>query len=206
MLRPVLLRALPLLGLPLLAACPTFSYGPEAFEIEADPLDCEGVGLEATCTRFELDNGTIFTSPVPQSVWLRLGFEADHRNLEDLVLEYEIPGRSPVRVACPLTGEVVDMDAGDDGVPEVEDGSEPSWAELGCRAPQLADATETTLTSPAEAAQGVLELEALVLAEQAGSYAISAWLTDANGLESPTVRWQFPVVDPVRPDPAPPSE
>lgn len=206
----MLLRALPLLCLPLLTACPTFSYGPEAFELEADPLDCEAVGLEASCTRFELDNGIVFATPVPQSVWLRLGFEADHRNLQDLVLEYEIPGRSPVRVACPLVGEEdeEDMDAGDDGepVPEVTDGSEPSWPELGCGAVQLADATETTLTSPAAAARGVLEVESLILAEHAGSHAISAWLTDTTGLQSPTLRWQFPVIDPMRPDPSPPSE
>lgn len=206
-------RALLLLGAPLLAACPSLAYGPEAYEVIADPQDCQTAGLASDCSRFVLENGDIYTGPNPQPVSLSLGFEANYHNLADLVLEYEIPGRSPVRVVCSLeesdastgtgtdTGTDTGSDTGSDtGDTDTEAAPETVESELACAVPNLEAAR------PTSSARGVLEIEAFILAEQAGSYAISAWLTDTRGFDSPVVRWQFPVLDPVRLEPGQPSE
>jgi len=216
----VLRRALALLVLPLLAACPTFAYGPEAYEIRATAAECEAALLEEDCTRFQLDNGTLRASDQAQPVLLQLGFRSDFRNLVDLHLRYEIPGRSPIDAICPLvgvsdtdtetgTGEGTTAETGDEtgtggdetgtgtgGDTEGDDAPVPTQ-ELTCVAVGLADGIPTSTDSNvARTAEGVMAIQASIVAPDPGSYAISAWLVDANRFESPVVRWQFPVIEP----------
>lgn len=183
----MLRRALPLLCLPLCAACPTFSYGPEVYEIQATAQECVDEELDADCTAFELDNGEVFTAATRQPVWLRLGFDAPARNLAYVSLVFEVPGVPPIRRTCAIPSEPIDDDEG-----------------FGCAAVRLFGDAGSDSGNPARTAEGVLELETLLVAPEPGPHAISAWLTDAEGLDSPVVRWQFSVIEPLRP--MPPSE
>jgi hypothetical protein len=173
-----------LLCVPLLAACPTFSVGPEAYELPVTAAACEAKDLAADCTTFALDNGTIFTAATRQSVALRLGFEAPARNLAYVALVFEVPGRPPIRRTCAIPAEPLS-----------------NTEDHGCASIGLGGNGSGVSGDPAGAAEGVLHIEAVLLAPEPGSYAISVWLTDDEGLDSPVVRWQFPVVEPQRPLP-----
>jgi hypothetical protein len=184
-------RALSLLCLPLLAGCPTFSHGPEASIPLVSSEECESAGLDEGCTSFEVDNGDVHTDPSAQPIWLRIEFEALERNLAYLNVEYSVPGMPLLRRTCSLS---------------TEDDDEEVEAGFGCiRVTLLGDGEE--LIDPSSTAEGVLAVGASLQAPQPGSHAISAWLTDDNGFDSPVVSWQFPVLEPLRTDPdAPPAE
>lgn len=185
-------RALLLPCLPVLAGCPTFSYGPEASVASASSQQCTEAGLDEGCTSFQVDNGDVYTDAVAQPVWLRIAFEAPERNLAYLNLEYSVPGMPLVRRTCSIP---TSMDA-----EEVEEG-------FGCVRVELLGDEDGSIGDPSSTAEGILEVGASLLAPQPGSHAIAAWLTDDNGFDSPVVRWQFSVIEPLRDDPdTPPVE
>lgn len=179
------LPVLPLLGLLALAACPSFAVGPEAFELlERDEATCEAAELgPAPCSRFEVDNGVLFNDVDPQPLQLRFGFESTERNLSYLSLSYERPGQAPVEQTC------------DFGIYEQDPQGSP---ELRCYRVTLSNTGEDEASGVATTARGVLDVDLDVLADEAGPYAVSMWLTDDNGFESPTIRWQFTVREPER--------
>ncbi|MCX4247069.1 hypothetical protein [Paraliomyxa miuraensis] len=193
-----------LVVLPLLAACPTFEYGPEAYELTAScvelgpgggvVVDDDGEPRVVTCSRFEHDNGAVLlTSPQPQPLVLVFGFEAFERNLDYVTLQYERPGLPPSRLICPFGYGLEDEDVSADGIQCLSvglDGHDPE------------DPGDQPST-PEGAASGVIDVRARIDAAVPGQYAISAWLTDDNDFESPVLRWQFTVQDPPEPDRVP---
>jgi hypothetical protein len=191
----VLPRVLLPSGVLLLAACPTFSYGPEAYEVEVESSACVEAGLRRGCSRFRYDNGEIYTSSDPQLVQLRVGFESDERNLAYLRLDFSVPGMPLVRRTCALpTGPT---DASLTGLEDLEMLGEVDEG-FGCALVVLADASTADDVDATRTAQGILEIQAALLAAEPGPYAISALLVDDNDLQSSTVRWQFTVREPER--------
>lgn len=181
----MLLRVIPSIGLVALAACPSFAVGPEAYELlERDGAACEAAGLgSAPCSVFELDNGTVFDDAELQPLRLRFGFESTERNLSHLNLSYERPGQSPVDLTCDFGVHVPVPQGG------------PS---LQCHRVTLSNAADDEADRLTSTARGVLEADLDILADQVGPHALSAWLTDDNGYDSPKLRWQFTVLAPER--------
>ncbi|MEM9457712.1 MAG: hypothetical protein AAGF11_26270 [Myxococcota bacterium] len=178
-------RVLPLLGLLALTACPTFAVGPEAYELlERDPALCEAAELgPGPCSLFDLDNGTIFDNAQPQPLRLRFGFESPERNLAQLGLSYERPSQAPTELTWSF---------------EVEGQPLPGNEALRLRRVVLSGTGDNEAQPVQTTAQGVLEVDLDIVANEPGDYAISMWLTDDNEFESPTVRWSFSVNEPAR--------
>lgn len=178
-------RALPLVLLPLLAACPSFAYGPEAYELyEDDELICMDAGFEgapcpyiATINHFDTDTDW-------RPFVLELGFEATERNLDYVTLVYERPGQAPTSHSCAFGRGLDDTDV--DG--------------FICTFVGLAGYEEgsTGQRSPADVTQGVMRIDTLIDARTPGPYAFSVWLTDDNDFESEVLRWQLTLHEPQR--------
>jgi len=179
------LRRLILLACPLaLTACPSFAVGPDAYAlVERDGSVCAEAELgDDPCAVFDLDNGTIYDDDAVQPLLLQLGFSSSERNLDFVNLSYERPGLPPIEQTCGF------------GIHLIPQGS----GQLACFSATLAGTTEEEVASVSETAQGILQIDLDILANEVGPYAISAWLTDDNGYESPVVRWQFNVFEPER--------
>jgi len=168
-----------------LTACPSFAVGPDAYPlVETDDDVCEAAELGAApCSGLDVDNGVIFDEDLPQPVLFSMGFVSNERNLDYVTVSYERPGH-PVREEICGFGLYPANPQGD--------------AELRCYSATLAGTFDTTISPVSSAAEGVLSIDLDILADEPGTHALSAWLTDANGYDSPTVRWQFVVQQPER--------
>ena len=162
------------------AGCETYELGPDVVQLyETDAETCADVGQEAPCPLLDVDNAGLSSSVDPQLLLLRFGFESSRGDIERLFVRYEAPGQSPAQRQCPFSPEASEGSASDP---------------LRCLRATL-DGSDAL---PGSATEGILAVEVDVLATETGPHAISVWLSDALELESPVLRWQFTVTEPVR--------